>query len=330
MNTAAELLLDRLAFAPETPHMSPIPWPAGLAPAPAPTSLTSRGTLPQADVLVITWTAAEAQALADVLTPGVQSRDWMPYRNNWAQYEPQLTDRSPARDSQRLGSFCMTKIGDTLVCCFKSELHPATDADTLPTAQLAAQIAGETGALLVITTGTAGGAGDGTVLGDVNVATAIHADFTTRLAHKPWSQAQWGTAEVTSSQQVFLEHAATLFAVNGNRLPSAPRAPEVVAGHVVSTDFFAFADRTDHFGLVAYDPAIRAVEMDDAAIALGVLGMIGAPALMSVRNASDPVMPDGSVASARKASQIYKQYGYWTTLNSAVTCWALIAGLPSQ
>ena len=40
-------------------------------------------------------------------------------------------------------------------------------------------------------------------------------------------------------------------------------------------------------------------------------------------------MPDGSEASARQANDIYRRYGYFTTLNSAVACWALIAGLPA-
>jgi nucleoside phosphorylase len=327
---STELALDRIAFAPEHPQLTPIPWPEGFAPEPQPTALSSRGGIPVCDVLVITWTAAEAMALADVLTPGVQSTDWTPYSHRWDAYEPQLTSRSPARSEGRLGSFHMTRIGTLDVCCFKSELHPATDADTLPAAQLAAQLAAESDAGLVITTGTAGGAGAGTLLGDVNVATAIHADFTTRLAHQPWSSREWATSPVSAAQSVFLGHAAELFAVNSHQLPKAPRQPEIVSGHVVSTDMFAFASRDDHFGLYAYDPQIRAVEMDDAAIAVGITSLSGAPLnLMSVRNASDPVMPNGSSADARQAQEIYRRYGYWTSINSAITCWALIAGLPS-
>lgn len=328
--TTRDLLFDRLTFTPEGVSLAPIPWPDGLAPAAQPTQRTGRGGIPQCDVLVITWTAAEAMALADVLTPNVKSADWIAYAEDWGKYEPQLTGRSPAKFSRRLGSFWMTKIGELSVCCFKSELHPATDGPTLPTAQLAAQLAAESDARLVITTGTAGGAGNGTLLGDVCVATAVHADFTTRLAHHPWSQQQWPTAPVTASQQVMLDHAAVLFAANSGHLPSAPRAPMVWDGHVVSTDFFAFDATDDHYRLRAYDPAIRAVEMDDAAVAYGVLNLTGPPQFASVRNASDPVMPDGSEASARQASDIYRRYGYWTTANSAIVTWALIAGLPAR
>ena len=46
-----------------------------------------------------------------------------------------------------------------------------------------------------------------------------------------------------------------------------------------------------------------------------------------VRNASDPQI-DGSVPlkeQAQQAAHIYEKYGYWTTVGSAIGCWALIA-----
>ena len=92
----------------------------------------------------------------------------------------------------------------------------------------------------------------------------------------------------------------------------------------MSTDFFAYADATDHYGLLAYDPGIRAVEMDDAAVAVGADGRVK---VMSVRNASDPVMPDASHASSAEAASIYRKYGFYTTVNSAICVWALIAGM---
>jgi nucleoside phosphorylase len=315
-------VLDRITYRPAAPKLNPIPWPDGLAPQPQNIILIEDGPLPAADVLVITWTAAEAMALADVLTPGVHSDSWAAYRKNWDTFEPQLTSRSPARESRRLGSAQLTKIGSKLVCLLKSELHPATDGPTLPTAQLAAQAAADTRAGLVITTGTAGGAGDGTLLGDVCVATGIHADFTTRLKGHLWSQEQWPAMQGEYALPLL---AGPLFTANSSRLPEAPRQPKIWNGHVVSTDYFAFASRDDHYGLMKYDPEIRAVEMDDAAVAAGVSGMDKPPALASIRNASDPVMPDGSEASARQASEIYRRYGYFTTINSAIACWAMIA-----
>ena len=60
----------------------PIEWPSGLEPTPVPLAVepATDDPLPRADVLVVTWTAAEWRALADVLTPGVDGpRRWYRY-----------------------------------------------------------------------------------------------------------------------------------------------------------------------------------------------------------------------------------------------------------
>jgi hypothetical protein len=91
-------VLDRITFDPgnKSNELNPIPWPDGLAPKP---HIMSHSTpMPKdADFLVITWTAAEARALADVLTPGVQSSSWNYYKDNFSEYESLLTNRSPAK-----------------------------------------------------------------------------------------------------------------------------------------------------------------------------------------------------------------------------------------
>ena len=328
------VLRNRLTYVPAHAELAAIPWPVGMEPAEQASALQFDGSLPPADVLVITWTSAEAMALADVLTPGAPSTSWVHYAKNWDKFESQLTGRSPAREAKRLGEFHMTRIGTVTVCCFHSQLHPATDAASLPAAQLAAQIAADTGARLVITTGTAGGAGDGTVLGDINVASHVRSDFTSRLKGRSWSQETWATTPPSAQQQEVLrdEVLTPLFAANSGRLPQeyATRPPKAWYGDTVSTDFFAFDTQDDHYGLRAYDPQIRMVEMDDAAIALGVLGLAAPPMFASVRNASDPVMPSASEAEAKLASQIYEKYGYFTTVNSAIGTWALCAGLDQE
>lgn len=329
-----DLVLDRITFNPGAKAPPKLNWPAGFAPTAAAAPKGQRG-LPKVDVVVFTWTAAEGQALADVLSPGIQSSDWVYYTTNFAAYEKQLTGRSPARESKRLGSWCVVTIGPSKVLLFKSELHPATDGPTLPTAQMVTQVVRECNAGYVITTGTAGGAGNATELGDVNVAAEIHADFTTKLKGKPWSNMSWPCANLTPTQQQFLEQVAgVLPAVPGypvNRsdlMDAANDKPTLWYGDVVSTDFFAFDTANDAYHLREYDSAIRAVEMDDAAVAIGA----GAAkvAVVSVRNASDPVMPDASKASSKLAAQIYQKYGYYTTVNSAVAVWAVIAGLPGE
>ena len=54
--------------------------------------------LPRADVLVVTWTAAEMLALADVLTPGVNPRTrWYRYARHFEDYLPEIRGGAPAR-----------------------------------------------------------------------------------------------------------------------------------------------------------------------------------------------------------------------------------------
>lgn len=317
-------VLDRITFDPgnKSNELNPIPWPDGLAPKP---HIMSHSTpIPKdADFLVITWTAAEARALADVLTPGVQSASWNYYKDNFSEYENLLTNRSPARESKRLGSYWVTDIGGKTVIVFKSELHPATDGPEVPTVRLVTQLVKDFGPKAVITTGTAGGAGKGTQLGDVNIASWVHADFSTKL--KSWSDAttHWTTATLTEANMEMVAAAIDLFTANRDKIPAQPKPPNVWTGHTVSTDFFAFDTESDHFGLRKYDNEIRAVEMDDAAVASAACAVVP---FYSVRNASDPVMPGQNIKEDDKnAADIYKKYGYFTTVNSAIITWSLIA-----
>lgn len=328
-------ILDRITYEPEGITLEPIPWPSGFKPEPQHTALTKDGALPAADVLAITWTAAEAQALADVLTPGVTSKQWVHYARNFSEYEPDLTSRSPAKEAKRLGEAYLTRIGGQTVCCFHSQLHPATDGPELPASKLAAQIATETGAKLVVTTGTAGGVGLQTVLGDVCVASEVRSDLTTRLKGHPWSSEVWPTTALTSQQKELLGPSVlpALFAANSGKLPSeyATRAPEVWYGHVTGTDFFAYGTVDDHFGLLAIDEATSVVEMDDFSIALGLSTLkTDTPSFMSVRNCSDPVMESADAQQAKLAESIYQRYGLITTWDSAICVWAIIAGLNPQ
>ena len=64
--------------------------------------------------------------------------------------------------------------------------------------------------------------------------------------------------------------------------------------------------------------------MDDAALGLACTDLTHPPAWISVRNASDPQMTGGNITTEKaNAAKIYEQYGYWTSIGSAITCWAL-------
>jgi hypothetical protein len=101
-------------------------------------------------------------------------------------------------------------------------------------------------------------------------------------------------------------------------------------GGVETIDFFGFANTTDSFGIVRNYPQARTEEMDDATLPLALDDLSDPPPWCSIRNASDPqVSSDIGDLEAQKrwATEIYQQYGYWTTVGSAIATWAVIANL---
>ena len=163
-----------------------IPWPSGFAPQ---TAVKARGTgktaLPQADVLVVTWTVDEGHALSRVLTPGKESRDdYVSYTHNFATISQGMSRGSPAVKAGRLGAFWMTTIAGKTVLVFKSDSHLSQDTDkhfpatgVLPNAQVWRQIITETQPKLVISTGTSGGIGADFEVGDVVVSAEARFEF---------------------------------------------------------------------------------------------------------------------------------------------------------
>lgn len=102
---------------------------------------------------------------------------------------------------------------------------------------------------------------------------------------------------------------------------------------ILTTDFFEFGTSTNDLQKTG-----AACEMGDAVLGLVVqeLRDAGKPApnWVIVRNCSDPQINGELVAKPSKISQqalwavyYYKGYGYWTSVMSAISCWAIIAGI---
>jgi hypothetical protein len=97
---------------------------------------------------------------------------------------------------------------------------------------------------------------------------------------------------------------------------------------VVTTDFFGFDTSDNHFQLQGLGDVS---EMGDA-----VLGFVAkelgkkAPRWLTIRNVSDPqIKAEGTIRDqARVAAQIYKGFGRWSSVCSAITCWASIVAEP--
>jgi hypothetical protein len=312
----------------------PIPWPEGQGPSPQPLAKapSPSNPLPQADYVVVTWTVEEAKALADTLTPGYPSKtSWYPYAHNFTtEFVPIIRKGAPSLESKRLASYFLTSIAGKRVLCMKSELHLSQDGPKLPIAKLWVQIIAEAAPKLIISTGTAGGIGAAIELGDVVCAKAVRFDCLKQFKSQPFHDSVYACSKLISKSVPVAEK---LFLANTSHLPTTPRPPRIFTKSVsqmkvpdvVTTDFFAFDDSSNTYGLQGLGGT---VEMGDAVLGLVISQMTeGAPQWAAIRNASDPQINSQGLTpeqAAQKAAQIYEKFGYWTTIPSAITCWSVI------
>lgn len=314
-----------------------IPWPNGLAPkADATVRNGSAGALPKADALVVTWTVDEGHALSRVLTPGRDSRnDYAPYRHNFARIAKKMQPASPAVQAGRLGAYWTGSIGKKRVVYFKSDSHMSQDTktppkagETLPNEDMWQQIIAEVQPELVITTGTAGGIGPTCEVGDVVVSPIVSFDCLKWLSKETFAHQSFRSA---SPNPRLFTTARQLFKANSARLPPEnKRAPRILrgaspSGSVLTTDFFGFDTSDNHYNLKGLGSAS---EMGDAVLGLArSRGNLKVPVWLAVRNVSDPqIKAEGTLSEqAALAAQIYKGFGRWSSVCSAIVCWALIA-----
>lgn len=341
-------------------------WPAGLAPVPEalPGRPTPHDPLPEADYLVITWTVAELEALAAVLTPGVSRNQWYRYARGFETYLPAIRDRAPARMAQRLGSYYLTKIGAARVLCFKSELHLNQDGvmqpsgfATLPVKDLFKQLIGEVKPKLVITVGTAGATYPDHHLGDVMVTRAATFHCRSEFARAPFNNRTYrsdfalATGAFGHARELLRHQDAHLIEPDfGPPTSHYPGASHLVPGFknrpsiridggggpgdlpafqpILTTDTFEFGttdNKLEELGC--------GVEMGDAVLGLAVEELGSKQRWLVVRNASDPAinaaLPHGKRPfdmQAHWAVWYYEAYGFWTSVNSAVATWAVVVG----
>ena len=327
--------LQFLAFTTATglTRFTDIPWPKGLAPKTAATLAGKSGDkLPRADVLVVTWTVDEGHALSRVLTPGKDSRnDYLSYTHNFAAIAAKMRKACPALEAKRLGAYWMTTIGGKSVVVFKSDSHMSQDGPLLPNIDVWRQIIAEVQPRLVITTGTAGGIGTAFEVGDVIVSAIVRFECIAKFKKQPFALASYASAAAkathfAAARSLFKANAAQLPKDN-TRLPKIVRiAPKALDSSVVTTDFFGFDTSDNHYKLQGLGDVS---EMGDAVLGL-VAAELGAsaPRWLAIRNVSDPqIKADGLTLKqqAAIAAQIYKGFGRWSSVCSAITCWASIA-----
>ena len=204
------------------------------------------------------------------------------------------------------------------------------DGPQLPNIDVWTQIIKEVEPGLVLTTGTGGGIGKQFEVGDVIVSPVVRFDCLKSFKNKPFHADHYTTEPANTKH---FAKAKTLFKANSARLPpDNTRIPEVVnvtpadlSACVVTTDFFGFDTSDNHYGLKDMGDLS---EMGDAVLGL-VAKQMGAkaPRWLAVRNVSDPqIKAEGTLAQqAAIAAHIYKAFGRWSSVCSAIVCWALIA-----
>jgi len=309
-----------------------VAWPKSLAPKTgvAPAS-SGDSALPHADVLVVTWTVDEGHALSRVLTPGKDSHnDYLSYTHNFAVISQKMRSGCPALEAKRLGAYWTTTIGKKSVVIFKSDSHMSQDGPQLPNIDVWRQIIEEVQPKLVITTGTAGGIGTQAEVGDVVVSPIVRFDCTSKFKKQPFAQTHYVS---TASDAKHFATAQKLFKTNSARLPpDNKRPPKIIRvpltglnASVVTTDLFGFDTSDDHYKLQGLGSVS---EMGDAILGLVTSQMTSAPRWLAIRNVSDPQINATGLSlrqQAAIAAQIYKGFGRWSTVCSAIACWASIA-----
>jgi nucleoside phosphorylase len=279
----------------------------------------------------MTWTAAEAAALAALFTPNHLPSTWYEYRHNVASYIPLVTGaRAPFNDKREsmtryyhsLGLYMPCKIGNRKVLLFKSGLHLDYDGPQTPLKKLVTELVDTVEPKVLITTGTAGGIGKDTALGDVVIGGRVRFDCTAQFKIEPWAAAEYSSPPLPAGALKAIT--PSLLDVNGAFLPNKPKIWHGPTDHIVTTDFFGFDDSTNHYKLQGKG---RACEMGDAMVAQA-LQTRPKVRFYAIRNASDPQIdnPTGNMTTANHtAGQIYTKYGAYTTAGSAIATWAVLA-----
>lgn len=327
--------LQFLAFSTATglSRYTDVLWPKKLAPITGSKPAGGGdGPLPRADVLVVTWTVDEGHALSRVLTPGKDSRnDYLSYTHNFESISQKMRKDCPALIAKRLGAHWTTSIGGKSVVVFKSDSHMSQDGPQLPNIDVWRQIVGEVQPKLTITTGTAGGIGKQFEVGDVIVSPIVRFDCISKFKKEPFAQNHYASSPAKTTH---FAAAKGLFKANAAQLPKDNKrppkiirvAPKTLASSVVTTDFFGFDTSDDHYELQGLGDVS---EMGDAVLGLVASEMgASAPRWLAIRNVSDPqIKADGLTLKqqAAIAAQIYKGFGRWSSVCSAIVCWASIA-----
>jgi nucleoside phosphorylase len=290
--------------------------------------------------------------MAALMTPGQwamppsgMTGGWYQYANQWnAKYAGRFTGRSPALKAPYIAKFIPVLIGGRKVLLIKSNFHLARDNASMPVKDMFKQVIEQTEAKLVITSGTAGGIGSKVILGDVVIANTARFKLDKSFKNTPFNNKTYSSSYTVPTKGQ-LASMAKLIASNSAQIKAAhtqypsvvktfTRDPEIFTAAtpksqlgepavIVTTDAFEFDNKQNTFKLQNLGAM---VEMDDAVLGLAVQEMGNPTQWLAIRNASDPQMP---TASEGQSSDVYNQYGYWTSIVSGLASWACVVDFAS-
>ncbi|WP_223787378.1 hypothetical protein [Marinicella meishanensis] len=338
---------------PDLPDLPAIDW--GLIGHQAPQLLdTPPEKMPEADVVVITWAAAEWAAMQHVF---IQSDQAMPYSDSthggwsgWQKYDLDMPPEKGSEDWDYWGYYRLVEINGKKVLLFKSNTHLDWPGEKY-LADLIYRINRYVKPQLILSIGTAGGCRLGDHIGAVNVVNA-GTMYDSEQPAKDWPtyRSQYSpawdiingsdfnrllftipatTANLTLLKDQFNAKYGTDYALaelNVDDLDLPVGLP--VLSNLTTSNTSLLTAATFVVGTTSGEYADYAViEMDDAVI--GRVCEAEGVAFGFVRNVSDPAQNAALPTETQESwgSAVYDVFGFYTSYNGALVTWALLAAM---
>ena len=290
------------------------------------------GALPNADFLVITWTAAETGAMAKILGKGVHSFE--------TPKETTLTPllihgMAPPAEAEYHAFFFQTTVNGKTVVCLKSEFHPKvqTAATTIFFEKIIGAAANQN-FKYAVTSGTAGGIWASLDIGDVVVTGSARYGMTMPLekqalrfsgvtdlvgGNPPAGHANW--FEYATSQ-ILKDDACvnTGLLTTGGRHATSPKPAiyyKPTSGNPTDVMTNSRISEDECGKIRTYRTYGATLDENDAYVA-EAFKAVGFGNWVSIRNVSDlPCSPN---------TEQYDDFGFCSSLNGAYAVWAFVMG----
>jgi len=316
--------------------------------------------LPQADVAIITWTSAEWSALDHVFLNSDLERKTDDYE--WREYWRPLTvagQSSPILYYQNVSIKKENATDKVNVLLVKSEVHLAHSPYIKGVEQLTDLIISQSKVSTIISSGTAGGSTTEQALGDVVLTTAasIRLEKTENTSNCSYNNQTftgtdffvdgqlfdrvknslmmplntvWNTTSIEASVTELNKKSSTSYTaddlVNAPLVPSALSTNQIeFAGTqpLLTTDYYFIAQGSTagKYCFLEMDDAVIAHQCQTAGIRFGFIRNVSDPVVASTDTKDKPIPEE---VREDWSGIIYSLCGFYTTYNSALTCWAAV------